>query len=180
MCFEAEPGAALMRTGRPITTTSCPTKRRGRSLRQGGSHRSSPKHRRAVRRLEIDHARWVVGRVTARASKTGLRHMSISEDIRARCSSCRETLRSRRRKVSSRAAAPRGGGFSRHRHTPVQAQNARSWVASNGNDGQSCTRALPCLTFGGAYANVVDSADYGPMIISKSITIQNDGAQALE
>ena len=67
----------------------------------------------------------------------------------------------------------------------VQAQNSRSWVASNGNDGNNCLRANPCLTFNGALAktnpggeiNVVDSGDYGAgALIDKSIVIQNDGA----
>ena len=67
--------------------------------------------------------------------------------------------------------------------SPVQAQNNRSWVASNGLDASDCSRATPCLTFAGALAktnaggeiNVVDSADYGAVTIGKSITIQNDG-----
>ena len=67
----------------------------------------------------------------------------------------------------------------------VQAQNSRSWVASNGNDGSDCSRANPCMTFNGALAktnaggeiNVVDSGDYGAgALIDKSIVIQNDGA----
>ena len=52
--------------------------------------------------------------------------------------------------------------------SPVQAQNKRSWVASNGLDANDCSRANPCLTFNGALAktdargeiNVVDSGDY--------------------
>jgi hypothetical protein len=66
----------------------------------------------------------------------------------------------------------------------AQAQNVRSWVASNGSDANACTRAAPCATFGGALAktnasgiiSVVDSGDYGaPPVIDKSITIQSDG-----
>src|SRR5262245_13284484 len=30
--------------------------------------------------------------------------------------------------------------------TPAQAQNARSWVSGVGDDGNPCTRTLPCLT----------------------------------
>lgn len=30
---------------------------------------------------------------------------------------------------------------------PVQATNARSWVASNGNNANPCTRAQPCANF---------------------------------
>ena len=67
--------------------------------------------------------------------------------------------------------------------SPVQAQNKRSWVASNGLDANDCSRANPCLTFNGALAktdargeiNVVDSGDYGTAAINKSITIQSDG-----
>jgi hypothetical protein len=63
---------------------------------------------------------------------------------------------------------------------PAHAQtNQRSWVASFGNDANPCTRASPCLTFGGAHAktningeiNCIDAGDFGTVIIVKSITI---------
>ena len=64
---------------------------------------------------------------------------------------------------------------------PVQAAS-RTWVASNGNDSNPCTRAAPCATLATAYTNTdafgeincVDAGSYGgsfQLIIQKSITI---------
>ncbi|MEA2886237.1 MAG: hypothetical protein QOD11_597 [Bradyrhizobium sp.] len=70
---------------------------------------------------------------------------------------------------------------------PAQAQNQKTWVASNGIDNVTCgARLTPCLTFQfahnhtnpGGEIGVVDSGDYGKVIISKSISIVAEGAQA--
>lgn len=61
----------------------------------------------------------------------------------------------------------------------VEAQVVRTWVASNGSDANSCTRALPCRNFAEAIAAVdaggevvaLDSAGYGPVTINKSVSV---------
>jgi hypothetical protein len=61
----------------------------------------------------------------------------------------------------------------------------RTWVASNGSDSNPCTRSKPCATFQGALSktapggevDVVDSAEYGPLNITFSVTI--DGGDAV-
>src|SRR6266567_7893531 len=61
---------------------------------------------------------------------------------------------------------------------PAQALNNKSWVSSTGT-GSTCTRALPCGNFqtahdqtnAGGEIGVVDSADYGLLVISKAISI---------
>ena len=66
----------------------------------------------------------------------------------------------------------------------VQAQNNRSWVSGTGSDANPCTRALPCAsltvahtnTNAGGEINVLDGGAFTTGIITKSITIQNDGA----
>jgi hypothetical protein len=63
--------------------------------------------------------------------------------------------------------------------TPASAQNARSWVSSTGADGNSCLRAAPCATFGGALAKTAiggliscaDPGDYGTPTITQTVTI---------
>jgi hypothetical protein len=63
--------------------------------------------------------------------------------------------------------------------TPASAQNARSWVSSIGLDSNSCLRAAPCATFGGALTKTViggqiscvDPGDYGTPTIVQSVTI---------
>ncbi|MBV8568762.1 MAG: hypothetical protein JO273_25245 [Methylobacteriaceae bacterium] len=68
------------------------------------------------------------------------------------------------------------------------AQNARSWVASNGVDGNPCTLAQPCASFHRAIAqtndggeiNCVDQGEFGNglnLVISKSLTIDCEGVQ---
>jgi len=62
---------------------------------------------------------------------------------------------------------------------PVQAQRARVFVASYGNDNNPCTFGSPCRTFQGAHDAVaaggeitaLDSAGFGVVNIDKSITI---------
>jgi hypothetical protein len=61
----------------------------------------------------------------------------------------------------------------------------RTWVSHTGSDSNPCTAAsAPCLTFGGAYTktsvggeiDVVDSGEFGAMLIDHAITIANQGA----
>jgi subtilisin family serine protease len=56
----------------------------------------------------------------------------------------------------------------------------RTWVSGLlGNDANACTRDQPCLTFAGALArtepggeiNCIDSGDYGPVTITRAVTI---------
>jgi hypothetical protein len=67
--------------------------------------------------------------------------------------------------------------------TAAQAQATRTWVASDGNDANPCSRTAPCKTFAGAisktavggFINAVDSAGYGTVTITKSITLDGSG-----
>jgi hypothetical protein len=62
----------------------------------------------------------------------------------------------------------------------------RTYVAGNGADNNPCTDVAPCKTFNAALALtmaggeifVLDSADYGPVTITKSVTITSEGAVA--
>src|SRR5512141_2377174 len=55
----------------------------------------------------------------------------------------------------------------------------RTFVASYGNDANPCSRALPCRSFGAAILQVIvggevialDSAAYGPVVITQSVSI---------
>jgi hypothetical protein len=68
----------------------------------------------------------------------------------------------------------------------VHAQNIRSWVAAAGSDAANCSFATPCASFTAAYAKTIpggeitcfDSANFGGANITKSITINCDGARA--
>jgi hypothetical protein len=68
----------------------------------------------------------------------------------------------------------------------VHAQNIRSWVAAAGSDAANCSFATPCASFTTAYAKTIpggeitcfDSANFGGANITKSITINCDGARA--
>ncbi len=70
--------------------------------------------------------------------------------------------------------------------TPAHALNQISWVASNGLDGNSCTRDLPCASFqtahtntnSGGYIHCVDSGYYGVISPTKSITVDCKGTTA--
>jgi len=63
---------------------------------------------------------------------------------------------------------------------------ARTFVSGLGNDTDPCTAQQPCRTLGAALAlttadgeiYVLDSADYGPVTITKGVTILGDGAVA--
>jgi hypothetical protein len=60
---------------------------------------------------------------------------------------------------------------------------ARTWVASTGNDAATCLRDAPCLTFSGAITKTaaggeidcIDSGDFGTLSITKSVTIDCTG-----
>src|ERR1700690_2224915 len=67
---------------------------------------------------------------------------------------------------------------------PAQAQATRTFVSPTGNDASaSCSLAAPCRTFLAAYAltnaggeiAVLGTAGYGPLTISKAISIVNGG-----
>jgi len=63
--------------------------------------------------------------------------------------------------------------------TSATATAQRTFVASYGNDANPCSRAAPCRSFGAAIAQtddageliVLDSAGYGKVTISKSVTV---------
>jgi hypothetical protein len=68
--------------------------------------------------------------------------------------------------------------------TPAQAQVARAWVSGSGDDVNPCSRTAPCRTFAAAVTraapgyevDVLDPADYGPVTITDSMNILNDGS----
>jgi hypothetical protein len=65
---------------------------------------------------------------------------------------------------------------------PAHAAN-RTWVSGMGTDSGACTRAAPCRSFAfaltqtaaGGEIDVLDPAGYGPVTITKAISIVNDG-----
>lgn len=71
-------------------------------------------------------------------------------------------------------------------HAPAQAQVVRTWVSGLGDDANSCSRTAPCKTFQGANVrtlsggtiSVLDAGGYGPLTITKSISIIAEGTQA--
>jgi len=66
------------------------------------------------------------------------------------------------------------------------AQASRTWVSGTGSDANPCSRALPCLTFAfaitqtnaGGEINALDSGDFGPLTITKSVSIVANGVTA--
>jgi hypothetical protein len=66
---------------------------------------------------------------------------------------------------------------------PAQAGPNRTWVSGMGTDSGACTRAAPCRTFAfaltqtaaGGEIDVLDPAGYGPVTVTKAISIVNDG-----
>jgi len=66
---------------------------------------------------------------------------------------------------------------------PAQAQYVRTCVSANGNDANTCHCSQPCRTFQRAHdqtlsdgeVTVLDPGGYGPVTITKSISIVNDG-----
>jgi hypothetical protein len=68
---------------------------------------------------------------------------------------------------------------------PAEATNIlHTWVASNGSDANNCDRPTPCATFTSAYSKTViggeiscvDSAYFGELVISNSITVDCESA----
>lgn len=67
--------------------------------------------------------------------------------------------------------------------TTVARAHTITWVSGTGNDNNPCTRVQPCLTFTGALAktlpggeiDALDPGDFGPIIISKAVTINGNG-----
>src|SRR4051812_41224497 len=67
----------------------------------------------------------------------------------------------------------------------AQAQLARTWVSSLGNDGNDCNRLTPCRTFQRVHNQtlalgeiaVLDAGGYGAVTITKGISIINDGVE---
>ncbi|MFN2579236.1 MAG: hypothetical protein ABR607_16320 [Pyrinomonadaceae bacterium] len=67
-----------------------------------------------------------------------------------------------------------------------QAQATRTWVSGVGDDANPCSRTAPCKTFAGALSktlaggeiDALDPGGFGPVIISKSITIDGTGVIA--
>lgn len=61
----------------------------------------------------------------------------------------------------------------------AHAQALRTWVSGVGDDANPCSRTAPCETFAGAIAktapsgivNVLDPGDFGPAVITTSLTI---------
>ncbi|MEO8670606.1 MAG: right-handed parallel beta-helix repeat-containing protein [Tahibacter sp.] len=68
----------------------------------------------------------------------------------------------------------------------AHAQATRTWVSGVGDDANPCSRTAPCKTFAGAISktaaqgviSVLDPGGFGAVTITKSITIENDGAVA--
>src|SRR5262249_47177026 len=66
---------------------------------------------------------------------------------------------------------------------PAFAQNHRSFVSSKGSDSNPCTLTAPCrflqrahdMTSANGEIDVLDTAGYGSLVITKSISIINDG-----
>src|SRR4051794_28931754 len=63
------------------------------------------------------------------------------------------------------------------------ALNEHSWISGAGS-GANCTRALPCASFNtavgatqaGGVISVLESGDFGPLQLTKPLTIRADGA----
>jgi hypothetical protein len=68
----------------------------------------------------------------------------------------------------------------------AQAQSTRTWVSGVGDDVNPCSRTAPCKTFAGAISktfingeiNAIDSAGFGTITITKSITLDGAGVHA--
>jgi hypothetical protein len=66
---------------------------------------------------------------------------------------------------------------------PSQAQATRTWVSGVGDDVNPCSRTAPCKTFAGAISktaakgeiNCLDSAGFGTLTVTKSITVLCEG-----
>lgn len=68
--------------------------------------------------------------------------------------------------------------------SPAFGQATRTWVSGVGDDANPCSRTAPCKTFAGAISktaaggeiNIIDSGGFGSVTITKSITIDGNGA----
>lgn len=68
----------------------------------------------------------------------------------------------------------------------ASAQATRTWSSGVGDDVNPCSRTQPCKTFAGQISktaaagemNVLDSAGYGTLVITKAITLDGAGAHA--
>ncbi|HET8940490.1 MAG TPA: right-handed parallel beta-helix repeat-containing protein [Rudaea sp.] len=66
----------------------------------------------------------------------------------------------------------------------AQAQATRTWISGVGDDANPCSRTAPCKTFAGAISktasggviDVLDPGGFGGVTITKSITLENEGA----
>ena len=69
---------------------------------------------------------------------------------------------------------------------PAHAQALRTWVSGVGDDANPCSRLAPCKSFNGAIAktsaggeiDALDPSGFGPVTITKSITIDGTGTFA--
>src|SRR5499427_6520406 len=69
---------------------------------------------------------------------------------------------------------------------PARAQATRTWVSGVGDDANPCSRTAPCKTFPGAISktapggeiNVLDPGSFGPVTITKAISIISEGFTA--
>ena len=67
--------------------------------------------------------------------------------------------------------------------SPALALNTRSFVASFGSDASTCARTQPCRTLqvahdktvAGGEVNMIDVAGFGTLVITKSLSVVNDG-----
>jgi hypothetical protein len=67
----------------------------------------------------------------------------------------------------------------------AQAQATRTWVSGVGDDANPCSRTAPCKTFAGAISktaaggeiDALDPGGFGPVTITKAITIDGGGGQ---
>lgn len=70
--------------------------------------------------------------------------------------------------------------------SPAMAQASRTWVSGVGDDANPCSRTAPCKTFAEALSktaaqgviSVLDPGGFGAVTITKSVTIDGDGAIA--
>jgi hypothetical protein len=82
------------------------------------------------------------------------------------------------------SVAEAGGGP--HQQPPPATPQMRTYVSGLGNDSNPCTASAPCqtlqaalaLTIPGGEIFVLDSANYGPVIINQAVTITSEGALA--
>ncbi len=71
--------------------------------------------------------------------------------------------------------------------TPAMALQDDSWVSASGSDANACSRSLPCRTLQVAHDNtlsggsvtVIDPGRYGPLTITKAISIRSLSGQGL-